>query len=557
MAYTLLEDDVVQKPVKTSAKFTLIDDEQNKPNPTEGNSFAKNYALGLGKAGSDFINRSKQLAIGGTKYDPSDEWASMFVDKSLPKEEQERQIQKIKIDVSQKRKELQSEIDENAHYDKPLMDTVGGSLGNITPAIAASFIPGTGTIKGATALGATQGFMKPVESNESDIGNTVTGGLTAGGITAGLNTVGKIASPLVGAVKNNLSPYKQRLIQAVENMGGVVTPGQKLGKPWMQKIESALERDPLTSKWIDKARDTNQKILNQKGTSQIGETSQNIPDDLLGRAYNRIGDMFDSVKNETIVLGKDFGKAVNDAGYNFNRTWTGKGDSTAKSLLDSAQSAIKKGTLTGEEYNLVRSDLSGVLRSQAVPSNTKQLAHDLMDALDDVAERGISGGKSKIVSQARNEYKKLLGLEKSLNGENISGAKLSSYLTKNDKSGYARGNDKSDLYEMLRFQRNFPDAVGNSGTPTGLSLNNNIVQSLIGGGLGAGYGAYSGDPTAALYGAAAPIAAKKGAEYLYRALGKYATMNPVAKMSPEQIQKISLLRDLIAQGSASHNLNTD
>lgn len=83
----------------------------------------------------------------------------------------------------------QSEVDESASRDAPLMRSGAGQAGAVTGAVAAALpamlIPGANTIAGAGAIGAVQGVLQPTETGQSVVKNALLGGgLGAGGVIA-------------------------------------------------------------------------------------------------------------------------------------------------------------------------------------------------------------------------------------------------------------------------------------------------------------------------------------------------------------------------------------
>lgn len=84
----------------------------------------------------------------------------------------------------------QADIDEAKRLDAPLMRTTAGKVGNIGGNIAVAlptvFIPGAQSLTGAALVGAGQGFIQPVASDESRLANTALGGAAgAGGVALG------------------------------------------------------------------------------------------------------------------------------------------------------------------------------------------------------------------------------------------------------------------------------------------------------------------------------------------------------------------------------------
>lgn len=118
---------------------------QDKYNPTNGMNSGQKFLAGAGKAFADLGRGVQQL--------------NPFADNN------------------------QADIDEAKRQDAPLMKTKAGLAGNIAGNVAialpTTFIPGAQTLGGAAAVGAAQGFIQPVASDESRLKNTLIGGVAA------------------------------------------------------------------------------------------------------------------------------------------------------------------------------------------------------------------------------------------------------------------------------------------------------------------------------------------------------------------------------------------
>jgi hypothetical protein len=144
----------------------------------------------------------------------------------------------------------------------------------------------------------------------------------------------------------------------------------------------------------------------------------------------------------------------------------------------------------------------------------------MIEALDDAAEKSIPEAKAAVLKEARGQWKTLKTLEKSMNGENVSGPKLAGALRKADPKGYIYGfRDGSDLYDMAKFADSFRGIVGDSGTAARLGY-----QMLAGGAAGSLIsGVSGGDPLSGLaYGAGVPLAVRgAGSAYLSGPMQRY------------------------------------
>jgi len=126
--------------------------------PTEGNSFGQNALIGAGKA---FVDAGR-----GTGQMLRSVLPESFADNiGLPTEQSNAEARKL---------------------DEPLMNTVGGNVGNIggnvAMALPTAFIPGANTYTGGAVAGAVMGAVQPTVQGESRLENTGKG--AAAGIIA-------------------------------------------------------------------------------------------------------------------------------------------------------------------------------------------------------------------------------------------------------------------------------------------------------------------------------------------------------------------------------------
>jgi hypothetical protein len=82
------------------------------------------------------------------------------------------------------------DVKESRKLDSELMNSTAGKVGNFSGNVAMMLptvaIPGAATLRGAAAIGATQGFLQPSESSSEALRNTALGGAAgAGGVAAG------------------------------------------------------------------------------------------------------------------------------------------------------------------------------------------------------------------------------------------------------------------------------------------------------------------------------------------------------------------------------------
>lgn len=494
--------------------------------PTEDMTTSEKFWAGMGKAFVDTGRGVKQLyAMSADAIDPIERTTSDLITGRDPS----------------RSAAIQREIDAAKGLDAPLMNTGAGMTGNIGGHLALTLAPGklltaggkamslpslarvgealnnANTVKKAALFGAGYNAIQPVASDESRIVNTALG--AAGG--AGGQAVGQAIGRVIKPVRSKLSGAASRVAQQFEHMGGQLTPGQRTGSTTLQQIEAGMESFPPTAGAMAKIKANNQTVLNRVAAKAIGENADDLSESVLGRAYTRIGNRFNFAKGDNIQLGDDFLNGLAKIDNEYQGVWGGKGDAAFGSLMDDALDDASKGTITGERYTRLRSDLSKRARDAFSQQNSRlgQAVDDMIEALDNAAQKSLPQGKAKVLAEARKQWATLKTLEKSMNGENVSGAKLAGQLRKKDPKGFTYGFKDNELYTAARFADRFKPLVSDSGTATRMG-----VQMLGGGLAGSGVAAMTGhDPMTGLaYGVGAPIALR-GAQgvYLSRPIQRY------------------------------------
>lgn len=494
--------------------------------PTEDMTTSEKFWAGMGKAFVDTGHGVKQLyAMAADAIDPVERTTSDLITGHDPS----------------RSAAIQREIDQAKELDAPLMNTGAGMTGNIGGHIAMALAPGkllaaggkalslpavvragnalnnVNTVKGAAAFGAGYNAIQPVASGESRTLNTVLG--AAGG--AGGQMVGKTIGRVMKPVRSTISGPASKVAQQFEEMGGQLTPGQRTGSTALRQIEAGMESFPPTAGAMTKIKANNQTVLNRVAAKAIGENADDLSESVLGRAYTRIGNRFNFAKGDNIQLGDDFLNGLAKIDNEYQGVWGGKGDAAFKSLMDDALDDASKGTISGERYTRLRSDLSKRARDAFSQQNSRlgQAVDDMIETLDNAAQKSLPAGKAKVLTEARQQWATLRTLEKSMNGENVSGTKLANKLRTRDPKGFTFGFKDNDLYTAARFADRFKPLVGDSGTATRMG-----VQMLGGGLAGSGVAAMTGhDPMTGLaYGVGAPLALR-GAQgvYLSRPIQRY------------------------------------
>lgn len=370
------------------------------------------------------------------------------------------------------------DVAEARRLDAPLMSTTAGKVGNFAgyagALIPTALIPGANTLAGAGMIGATAGALQPSVSTGETLANIGLGG--AGGMAGQ-----KVASWIGDAVRKAgpaLSAGQEKAAQLAAQLGIRLTPGQQTGSKALQKVEAALESNPMTSRPFDRLGQANQKTYNTIAAKGVGESADNLANDVLGRANARLGAVFDKVADATKVpldpmrVAPRLRQVIDDT-----EGLIGANGSLADNALFKRLDGFvnETGGATREQLRNLSSKLGKAARnnmtSQAGDRELGKALFALKDIVDDEVVGTLSGAAKQEFAEALKQYRTMMQLTTRTNVVNPSSGDvnmraLASYLQQKDKGGFARGGNQSDLYNAARVAQAFPPVVGNSGTST-------------------------------------------------------------------------------------------
>jgi hypothetical protein len=377
---------------------------------------------------------------------------------------------------------LQQEAVDKRAIDAPVMGTWGGKAGQIgagvISAIPLAAIPGANTYAGAATIGGGFGALTPTTQNDSRLLNTGVGaGLGVAGKYAGDKLASWLASRQTTTIPvNELTPAQQQAAQAGTGMGMQLTPGQASGNKALQQFEAKLESQPWTSGPFNAIKRNNQEILNSQWAQQIGETGNSVDATVLGRANDRLGQVFDSVRDPSRVLTVN-PQATTSTIDTIDQGVQGliPGSIRDNALVQQLESVTSTGTANGEQLGSISSKLGkAAFKQMTSPSGDRDLGQALYavkDHVDDLVEQTLQPSELAEYTAARGQYRNLMiltsriGITNPSTG-NISGANLANKLQQSDRQGFLFGRNQSDPYNAARFAQAFKPVVGDSGTAT-------------------------------------------------------------------------------------------
>lgn len=433
--------------------------------------------------------------------------------------------------------QTQADIDATKKRDAALMDTGAGIAGNIAGAVGQFLVPGGAlslagraagapalmsaakavtipqSIAGSAALGAVQGGMQPVASDESFGRNVALGGAVGAGTQAVAKGIGKLVTP----IERTAAGATPEAIEAAQRIGYQATPGDITGNKMQRTVESVLENLPGSGGKMQALRQGNQEAFNSAAASAMGEKATRLSESVFKQARERIGGEFNRLTaGGEIAMGDDFINALANLDTQ-QKSLQGFARKEVDTLIDNGLALAANGKVSGQTYQTIRSRL-GKQAKDAFASNNSDLGTALksvQEALDSAASSGLNDADKKAWQVARQQWKALRTLEKGAvaEGGDVAPGRLAAAMRTSEGPGFRSGTVDGPLMDIARVAEGLPSRIPDSGT-----AQRSAMQNILTGGMAAG-GLMS--PTYALTGLLAPYLGSRA--YLSDAGKKYMT----------------------------------
>ena len=489
-------------------------DQFDKPyNPTDDMSGFDTFRAGLGKSFADLGHGAQQLiADAGAKGLPVE-----FL--GLPPMSPQ--------DWAKTAAALRTQSDATKTQDKALMDTTGGTAGNISGQVLQSaMVPVGGAASGAGRLmmaalsGATQAGLQPVGTDDSRTSNAVQG--------AALGTAGQGVANLFGAIVRpaaSSDPARQAAVDWAKANDVPLTAAQMSGNTFGARMEKILASLPGSKNFYAKTADSQRQAIDNtvNGLTANGNSGALLNQAGAGKVFTADAPfsqaLSDLPSNFTMLAGglKPTGAIKTAADYagasapsQFmigNQVVTAQSNPKLFAAL-SAKAAPGGGLLptgasipmTGprgdfNNYQAIRSQLSKQAFGAAEGTPDAAGYQALRDIFDDAAERSLSaqGTDPKVMDRLRAAYaadKLTQGAGTVLpSGEvTYSGSKLATAINKADNAGTLPKGSEQELRDLANFARQI-QPVNSSGTAENtiagkVATLEILKDALSGGGLG-------------------------------------------------------------------------
>lgn len=295
----------------------------------------------------------------------------------------------------------------------------------------------------------------------------------------------------IPATQSGLTGAQQQALEQGERIGMQATPGQARGSAALQQLEAKLESQPWTSGPANAIKANNAAVLNRAWARAIGENSDTVDSTTLARANDRLGEVFNSIRDARPrqIDPTQFTHQIAQIESEFEGLLPQGKSIVDHKLVQRLMEYAEQGTATGEQLGSLTSKLGKAASKEMTSPNGDrdlgQALYQVKNYVDDLVAQGLSPEESAVYAAARQQYRSLMQLTARVgnvnpNTGNVSGNSLASYLQKADKRGFLYGGNSSDAYAGTRFAQAFKPIVGNSGTATRTLGLGDIVAAPLG-----------------------------------------------------------------------------
>lgn len=283
-----------------------------------------------------------------------------------------------------------------------------------------------------------------------------------------------MAARLRAPVTNHLDPRQQELVRVLQDEGITLRPSQATGSKTLSQIEEVIGRFPGAIDRFAVQTQKQQKDLNRAVARYMGENADTVTPEVLERARDRIGQVFDDVlaRNKIVPdqqLVADVQKTVNDYVLQLPSQQKPQFPRYVDDLLEFLTNPNKP-EMPAEALQNIRSRMTKQIASLKGPNADtmyRGALEGLRDALDDAMTRQAQPGDATLWRNARRQYAALSAIEGAVardSGGDIKPNALAQALMTGRRREYARGLGQMD--ELAKAASEFlPQQIPNSGTP--------------------------------------------------------------------------------------------
>jgi hypothetical protein len=321
----------------------------------------------------------------------------------------------------------------------------------------------------------------------------------ARGIGAAFN---KVVAP-VGS-----DPARQAAIDVLTREGVPVSAGQRTGSKALQYAESFFGDAPLAGGQATRFMGDQAEAFTDAAMRRMGASGRATPENIVA-AKDRIGQVYTGLSARNTLkadqsLAKDLGTALNKYGRALPSQQKQIVGEFATDIVERIKAG--KGTMSGEDYQAIRSEIGRVARNASgKDDNFADAARGIRNALDDNMTRSINPQDAEAWKTANRQFAAMKAIQHvaSKGGENtaaglISPAQLRIASTQGGgRAAYAQG--QGNFAELARAGEQIMTPLPNTGT---------AQRNMLTGGIGGvGLATFMSNPLLGAAIAGAPAAA--------------------------------------------------
>lgn len=243
--------------------------------------------------------------------------------------------------------------------------------------------------------------------------------------------------------------------EAADRLGVKLSAGEASGNRALRWAESATADLPIASGMATRRVTANQKAMNRAVLRQLGQSGDEITEDILAKARTDISGTYDRILGPAkITLDNSFRSEVK--AITGSKVMKELRDESVDSLLDQFRNMpAGKIKVSGEWFQQNKTALDAQIRSAYNKGEAgKAMALESFEkALDRAATRSMGKVDREAYQAAGKQWATLRGLEtgKVVEGGNVMPGRLHSYMEGRYKGAYKEGKLKGDVADVARL----------------------------------------------------------------------------------------------------------
>jgi hypothetical protein len=325
-------------------------------------------------------------------------------------------------------------------------------LGETVPALA---IPGGQATTAARILAPAAGMAAMGAASYGTPTERLQRGVTDGIFGLGGGVVGEGVRRGIAPAQSSLNSIQQQAVRnASEKLGIQPRPSQLTGNQNLARVEDYLARMPGSAGVMEDLASANKANVNRVAARAIGENSDNLGEDVLRSAADRLSGTYDTLRaNAVMPVGQPIFDAVSKAEIMLTKGST-KGKEGALSMIQELKDTLYQNKqLDGEAYQAWVRDLSAEARA----TNNRTISAALRE-VEKAMDKAARGADAKLWAKTDKEYAALETLTKqyAVNNGDVNPVKVAQLMEgqfgKNLKTGKVSG----PMVDIANYGRAMP-----------------------------------------------------------------------------------------------------